>query len=355
MTGDGDTGPDRHARKPGESGRIRTKYVGPFSRRWSYEAVMARRPAKTFAVVIVVLALVVTPLAAAPAGQQPATDGAGGSETDPAPGPHLAGIVSVQDSTVEASVANETFQARFANATTDDERAALVEQRLAAIERRLEAARSRSEELSRAREEGSLSEDRYAARAAALADTADRLAGAATATERAAASLPADRRASIGVAERAGDIRTEARRLRERTSDAATAIDGSREESHVEPVSGDAVEDIFDRVAGAETPLAGVASSERMNIHVRRANGTTPVFAVQIENGRVTAVDDEPFENPTLSVYTDYRVVDQVRRAEDPAGAIRTAIENDRIRYDGRGLGNSLKYGAIKLVSLLLT
>lgn len=354
MIEDGDAGPDGHAEKPDESGRIRTKYVGPFSNRPSYGAVMAPSPAQVLALVVVVTALLATPLAGAPAGEQTATDGATGSATDPGPGAHLAGVVAVQNSTVEASVANGTFQARLANATTDDERATIIDRRLGAIERRLAAARSRSRELSRAREEGSLSEDRYAARAAALADTADRLAGAGTATERAAASLPADRRASIGVAERAGEIRTEARRLRERTGDAAAAIDGSREESHVEPVSAGAVEDIFDQVAGAETPLAGVASSERMNVHVRRANGTTPVFAVRIENGRVTALDDEPFENPTLSVYTDYRVVDRVRRADDPAGTIRTAIENDRIRYDGRGPGNSLKYGAIKLVSLVL-
>jgi hypothetical protein len=90
-----------------------------------------------------------------------------------------------------------------------------------------------------------------------------------------------------------------------------------------------------------------------MNVHVRQANGATAVFAVRIEDGRVTSVADDRFENPTLSVYTDYRVVDRVRRAEDPAAAIRTAIETDRIQYDGRGLGNSLKYGTFKLVSLL--
>jgi hypothetical protein len=353
MTTDGDTCPDGHAENSDGFEPIRTECLGGFSELTRYVMGMAPSPAQVLALVVVTTALLAPPLAAAPTDQQTATDGATGSPTDPGPGAHLAGVVAVQNSTVDAAVASGTFQARLANATTDSERATVIDRRLGAIERRLAAARSRSRELSRARAEGSLSEDRYAARAAALAATADRLAGAGTATEQTGRSLPADRRAAIGVAERAAEIRTEARRLREQTSDAAAAIDGSREESHVEPVSAGAVEDIFDQVAGAETPFTGVASSERMNVHVRRANGTTPVFAVRIENGRVTAVDDDPFENPTLSVSTDYRVLDRVRRADDPAGAIRTAIENDRIRYDGRGLGNSLKYGAIKLASLL--
>jgi hypothetical protein len=77
------------------------------------------------------------------------------------------------------------------------------------------------------------------------------------------------------------------------------------------------------------------------------------VFAVAIENSRVVSVAGEPFENPTLAVYTDYRVVGEIRRADDPAATVGEAVGNDRIRYDGQGLGNSLKYGLVRLVSLV--
>lgn len=338
--------------EPDGSGRRRAENAGQ-RRRPADGAVMAPSPAQVFVLVLILAVALAAPLAAAPAHQGTADGEAVGNATDPGAGAHLAGIVAVQNSTVEAAVANGTFQARLANASTDSARAALVDRRLDAIDRRLAAAQERSRALSRTRAEESLSGDVYTARAAGVADTADRLVDAATATERAADSLPPDRRASLRVAERAEAIRTDARRLRERMNDAADAIDGVGEESRAAPVSRGAVEDILDSVAGAETPLSGVARSERMNVHIRQANGTTPVFAVRIENGRVRSVADGRLENPTLSVYTDYRVVDRVRRAQDPAAAIRTAIENDRVRYDGHGFGSSLKYGTLKLVSLL--
>lgn len=335
-----------------ESGRSRTERVGQFSEQGSEESVMVPSRAQVLALLVVASALLATPLAAAPGAQQPAAGGIGGL-TDPSPGAHLTGIVAVQNSTVGATVAEETFQARLANATSDDERAALVDRRLEAIERRLAAARERSEELARASEQGSVTDEASTARAAGLAETAARLAAAANATERAAATLPADRRSALRVAERAAAIRADARRLRERTSGAADAIDGVGEQSQVRPISRDAVADLVERVGAPEISLPGVAASERVNLHVRRANGTTPVFGVHIEDGRVTAVEDQPFENPTLSVYTDYRVVDRVRRADDPAAALRTAIQTDGVRYDGRGIGNSLKYGLVRLGALL--
>lgn len=357
MTDDTDTAPLGPEEKSDESGRIRAEYLDSFCTRRVYAGPMSQHPVWILVVVAVLVGVVVTPLAAAggvPASGPAATDGDAGSATDPGPGPHLAGVVAVQNSTVDGIVASETFQARYANATTDRERATLVDRRLGAIEGRLADTGTRLQELSSAREEGSLSEGAYTARAAALAETADRLADAANATERAAESLPADRRASLRVADRVAAIRTEARRIRGETDGAADAIDGVGEESGVAPVSRATVEAFFDSVAGAETPLSDVASSERMNVHVRRANGTTPVYAVRIENGRVSSVAAEPYENPTLSVYTDYRVVDRVQRAEDPDAAVRAAVENDRIRYDGQGLGNSLKYGTLKLVSLVV-
>jgi hypothetical protein len=337
----------------GESGKIRAKSLRVFFARGSYPNVMEPSPWRLLALVVVLVGFVAAPLTAAgDASVQPraATNASDGETTDPGPGAHLAGVVAVQDTEVRNTVASETFRARLANASSDGERAALVAQRLDATERRLAALEARLETLERTR--ASMHADRYTARVAAVASNASDLVAVATETAQAAERLPAEDRSTLAVSERVERIRTRAGTLRDQTSGATDAIEGAGEPTRARPFSLADIEDFAGRV-GTPSTFQGISGSERINAHVRRANGSTAAFAVRIEDGRVTTVDDEAFDDPTLAVYTDYRVVRQVQRAEDPVEAVRTALEADRIRYDGRGIGNSLKYGAIKLASML--
>ncbi len=347
---------DRHGRdgKAGrrggdESGRIRANCLGPLCGRSVYTWVVTAEPLRVLALAIVVLGVAVTPLVA---GGVPATAEATADETDPAPGPHLAGVVGAQDSEVRGTVAADRFGARLANASSDRERAAVIDERLTRAEGRLGTLEERLRELERAREDGSLEADAYAARLAALGAAADELAAAATASERAAARLPAERREALNAAERAAIVRNGANSIRDRASEATAAIDGSGEAVRADPVSLADVRVVAERAIRVPDSLRGVAGSERVNLHVRRANGTTAVYAVDIENGRVASVAGDSFEDPTLAVYTDYRVVGELRRADDPAAVVESAATNDRIRYDGQGLGNSLKYGLVRIASL---
>ncbi len=328
-----------------ESGRIRAEYLGVLSGRCVYHGVMALHPLRALALAVVLVGVVATPLAA---GGTAATANA----TDPAPGAHLAGLVGTQDSEVRGTVAAGTFEARLANASSDRERAAVIDDRLTGTEQRLAALEARMQALDRARENGSIDADEHAARLATRGATADRLASAATASERAAADLPPERRAALNASERAAAIRTRAADVREHAGAATDSIDGTDGEARADPVSVADVRAVARETIRVPGSFQGVAGSERVNLHVRRANGSVAAFAVVVEDGRVVSVAGEPFETPTLAVYTDYRVVRDVQRAGDPAATVEEAIENDRIRYDGQGLGNSLKYGLVRLASI---
>jgi len=216
-------------------GRIRAKCLGTLCGQSVYPGIVSSDPLRVVALAMVLVGLVATPLVAA--GGTPATTLATSDGVDPSPGAHLAGVVGTQDTRIRGTFAAGTFEARLANATPDRERAAVIDDRSTRTERRLAALEARVQALDRARENGSLESDEHAARLAALGATADRLAGAATASERAAADLPPERRAALNASRRAAAIRTRAAAVRERASAATDAIDGADSEVRADPVS----------------------------------------------------------------------------------------------------------------------
>jgi len=335
----------------GELGRIGAKYLGVLSDWSPYPGVMPDHALRGVVLAAVLVGLVVAPLAVV--AEIPATAPATANASDPAPGARFAGVVGTQDAEVRGTLAADRFEARLANANSDRERVAVIDDRLTVAEQRVDRLETRLRALDRARENGSIDGDAYLARIAALGATADQTIEAARASERVAADLPAERRASLNASERVADIETRADAIRERTSEASAAIDGTDEEIRAQPISLADVRLVAEQTIRVPDSLRGVAGSERVNLHVRRADGSTAVFGVAVEDGRVTSVTGEAFENPTLAVYTDYRVIGDVRRADDSAAVVESAVANDRVRYDGQGLGNSLKYGLVRLASLV--
>jgi hypothetical protein len=309
-------------------------------------------PVRVLALVVVVLGVFVVPLVAVGGSPTPSPATAQ-TTTDPAAGAHLSGVVGVQDSLVRETADRETFEARLANATSENERAELITQRLDATEQRLDEVETRAETLETARDNGSLTGDVYTARLAAVGETTAGLQATTNATEEAAASLSPGRRASLQIDQRVEQIRARSSRLTERTGAATDAVNGVGETIRAEPVTTDSIRDLLEDVTATSGSLRETLGSKQVNIHVRRANGQLAVFGVDMENGQVASVSAQRYDSPALAVYTDYQIVGQIERAADPSAVISAAIDNGDIRYDGRGITNSLQYGAVKIASMI--
>ncbi|MFB6073586.1 MAG: hypothetical protein ABEJ89_01080 [Haloarculaceae archaeon] len=94
--------------------------------------------------------------------------GATPGSSDVAPGARLSGVVGVQDAELRGSVDARSFAARVANASSADERAALVAERVRTLRERVDALERRRESLAAARANGSMDAGEYRARAARL-------------------------------------------------------------------------------------------------------------------------------------------------------------------------------------------
>lgn len=82
------------------------------------------------------------------------------------PGARLSGVIGVQEAELQGEVESRAFGIKVAKAATDDAKAKVVAQQLNESEKRIEELESELDELERAKENGSISNGTYAARAA---------------------------------------------------------------------------------------------------------------------------------------------------------------------------------------------
>lgn len=141
------------------------------------------------------MVLVVSTLAAVPAATmaqetETVTEQADANATPP--GTRLAGVVSVHEAELDSEVQSRTFGVRIARANTDAAKAAVVADQLHDSEDRLAELRQRKQALDDARENGSMSEGEYRARAARLHAETKTVQRLANETNAAASRLPAE-------------------------------------------------------------------------------------------------------------------------------------------------------------------
>jgi hypothetical protein len=139
--------------------------------------------------------LVVSTLAAVPAAtmaQETETVTEQADENAMPPGAQLAGVVSVQEAELDGEVQSRTFGVRIAQANTDDAKAAVVADQLNDSEARLTALQQRKQALDEARENGSMSEGEYRAKAAQLHAETKNVQRLANETNETASQLPAE-------------------------------------------------------------------------------------------------------------------------------------------------------------------
>lgn len=74
---------------------------------------------------------------------------------------------------------------------------------------------------------------------------------------------------------------------------------------------------------------------ERINLHVRDADGTRAVYALRLDEQRqVTEVRQGRFETPTVRIRTKKRVIEEISADDNTETAVKQAIRSDRIRLE---------------------
>ncbi|MDS0220228.1 hypothetical protein NDI54_02565 [Haloarcula sp. S1AR25-5A] len=181
---------------------------------------MRRATPVLLAVVLIMSTLAAVPAATMAQETETTTEQAGQHTT--APGAQLAGVVSVQEAELDGEVQSRTFGIRVAQANTDDAKAAVVADQLTDSEARLAELQQRKQALNEARENGSMSEGEYRAKAAQLHAETQNVQRLANQTNETASRLPAEALEKKGI--NATAIKTLSQRASELSGPEVAAI-----------------------------------------------------------------------------------------------------------------------------------
>lgn len=346
---------------PGKSGQTGADRRGGITGWWTNSGMMTRASWRLVAVVVALATAAGLALLVAGVGGQLVTTGdaptpagvdnhsgaaVGVPDGDIEAGQQLAGLVATEDRTVRGSVDRGAFQTRLDAAGSTAERAQLIDSRLSAVDQQLADLEATVDDL-----DGDA--DGATARAVAVGAEAAALDGLLADIEAAMLELPPEERTQHNLTARLTAHDERVATLRERTREARTLVDGTETETWASPVSAADVEEAVDRATSAASEADRLFGSERIDLHVRRANGSTLRLAVDTDGGAVTDIERGPHDNPTVRVYTDYGVVRRLQRADDPGEVLQDALDENRIRYDGVGLFQSLRYGTAGILEWL--
>ena len=233
------------------------------------------------------LLLVVSALAAVPAATmaQEATQTEQAAANETAPGAQLAGVVGVQEAELDGEVDSRAYGIRVAQANTEDAKADVVADQLGDVEQRLNELETQRETLEAARDNGSMSEGEYRAKAAKLhaeSKTAQRLANQ---TNETASELPAEKLEARGIN--------------------ATAIQTLS--ARAENLTGQEVAQIARGIAGenvgqqARPDVAGDRDADRPDNETERDGEQTESQPVDTETETVTENETVTEQNTTTS------------------------------------------------------
>jgi hypothetical protein len=263
-------------------------------------------------------------------------------------GEQLAGLVAAESQTVRGSVDRGAFGAQLDAAGSPEDRAQLVDSRLSAIDGQLAGLETTVDELAA---DGPA--DGTTARAVSAGAEAGALARLLEDVEIAILDLPAAEQEQYNLSARFVDHQQRAERLRERTREPWELVDGVNTETRADPVTIADVTEAMDRAMASASGADRLFDSERIDLQVHRANGSTLRLAVDTGGGEVRGIEPGPHDNPSVNLYTDYGVIRRLQRTDDVGGTLETALDENRIVYDGAGLYNSLRYGTADILDWL--
>lgn len=301
---------------------------------------MDGRTAVASVLVVVVLAATVTAPVAAVADRED-------NETSVGAGEHVVAGVAGERAAVDGAVERRRFELEIRTAESDRARATVVSSYMTVSRERLDALERREAALDAAVENGSMAPGERAARTAQLGGQATGISRLATVLEETSAALPRDVRRDAGV--RLSDVRQlrkDATALAERTRGLGTA-NGAAYATVARMVSA------YNDRGDPEGLFADQLRDERVNLYVESATGTAVVSFRVTEDDRLTGLRAGTRGDATVRLDTDSRTVVQVADANDPAAALRDAVDADRVTVSGIGPLDQLKWSLVDLLSRL--
>jgi hypothetical protein len=236
--------------------------------------------------------LVVSTLAAVPAAttaQETEIPTAQADDSAVAPGAQLAGVVGVQEAELDGEVQSRTFGIRIARANSEDAKASVVADQVNDSEARLAELQQRKRALDAARENGSMSEGEYRARAAQLHAETRTVQRLANETNETASRLPAGALEQKGI--NAMAIKTLSQRASELGGPETAAIARDIAGPDVGRQARADAGDHGDAANRTEMDDRHGAERERTPMNERPADSTTPT--------NETATDGRDTEPPT--------------------------------------------------------
>lgn len=266
-------------------------------------------------------------------------------------GEQAAGVVLVHQASFEGTLTERAFRSAFEAADGPDEKAAVAGRYLDRGHERLVELRERMTTLERARENGSLSAGAFQARAGRVREASGSLRSLSSSIESAVASLPEDvRRRHDVTAARVTELGREAAALRE-----------SIETPQVSPAFDAAFYADFQDMVGrynAEVRSAGDGSpdllaDESVNLVVEDGQTRTVLSFEVAGDGTIEDVRAGTGEDATVRLRTDRDTMAEINDADDPATALRRAIERESVEIEGIGLKNGIKWAILRELARL--
>lgn len=108
----------------------------------------------------------------------------------------------------------------------------------------------------------------------------------------------------------------------------------------------------LDKVPGI---IKTVTGSERANLHISYPDGDEDIIGLVMKDGKVESIADGPVENPTLNIYTNNKVVDNILNSKEPFVELGKAVARKEINFSGVDTISKIKFWFLKiLLSILL-
>ncbi|WP_247731130.1 hypothetical protein [Halovivax limisalsi] len=267
------------------------------------------------------------------------------------PGAQLAAVTAGQAASIRERVDRASFGARLEEPRASVERAAVVDRELGDLERRLTALERRHRSLDESGRDERVGAGTDTAGRAAIGFEAESIEAHLAVVEAAAGDLPADVRSARRLDERIDGLFGRLDSLRARTGDAVAAVEAAGRPIRTTPISAPNVAAAMARLGTEERWSVAELRSERIDLHVRAANGTALRFGIEGAGSDSQRVERGAMADPTVRVHTDYRVIRALERGGDPTRVLREGLAAGRIAIDGVGLRSSVKYGVVAYVA----
>lgn len=109
----------------------------------------------------------------------------------------------------------------------------------------------------------------------------------------------------------------------------------------------DGLVDYWNQRAGAVPgPIHGLLGEERVNLNLTAGNASV-VMGVVMDGLMIDRIQEQPVQDPTLSVTMDVETLAAIASAENPGRRAVQALREGDIRYEAEGIAGKIVFGGM--------